>query len=149
MIGSYVLELTSHPGAVDALWGGVPRSIRPYYSAGMILAAIGYFAFTYFLLFRMDSGQGDGIRTRRRENFSSFVHGDSHTLRALDAGDLLGDRKAKRLAGVGRAHHPDIGCYFFPGIIRGAVGHTTPGAGVGAHPGCDRKYFLLYTNGYP
>lgn len=54
MIGSYVLELTSHPGAVDALWGGVPRSIRPYYSAGMILAAIGYFAFTYFLLFRID-----------------------------------------------------------------------------------------------
>ena len=54
MIGSYIWGLAGHPGAVDALWGGVPRGIRPYYSAGMILAAAGYFAFTYFLLFRID-----------------------------------------------------------------------------------------------
>jgi hypothetical protein len=39
---------------VDALWGGVPEAIRPAYTAGMLLAAAGYFAFTYFILFRMD-----------------------------------------------------------------------------------------------
>jgi hypothetical protein len=55
VIGSYIQGLTSHPGAVDSLWGGVSPWIRPYYSAGMILAAMGYFAFTYFLLFRIDS----------------------------------------------------------------------------------------------
>jgi hypothetical protein len=54
VLGSYILWLNGYPGAVDALWGGVPESIRPFYSAGMLLAAAGYFAFTYFLLFRMD-----------------------------------------------------------------------------------------------
>ena len=53
-IGSYILWLAGRPGAVDALWGGVPLSIRPFYTAGMLLAAAGYFAFTYFLLIRMD-----------------------------------------------------------------------------------------------
>ncbi len=54
VIGSYVLGLGGRPGAADALWGGIPPSIRPFYTAGMFLAAAGYFAFTYFLLFRMD-----------------------------------------------------------------------------------------------
>jgi hypothetical protein len=53
VIGSYIWGLGA-PGAVDASWGGVPGSIRPYYTAGMLLAAAGYFAFTYFILFRMD-----------------------------------------------------------------------------------------------
>ena len=53
VIGSYIWGL-GRPGAVEALWGGVPESVRPYYTAGMLLAAAGYFAFTYFLLFRMD-----------------------------------------------------------------------------------------------
>jgi hypothetical protein len=53
VIGSYIWGL-GRPGAVDALWGGVPESIRPYYTAGMLLAAAGYFAFTYFILLRMD-----------------------------------------------------------------------------------------------
>ncbi len=53
MIGSYIWGL-GRPGAVDALWGGVPESIRPYYTAGMFLAAAGYFAFSFFILLRMD-----------------------------------------------------------------------------------------------
>jgi hypothetical protein len=56
VIGSYIWGL-GRPGAVDALWGGVPESVRPYYTAGMFLAAAGYFAFTYFLLFRIDPAQ--------------------------------------------------------------------------------------------
>jgi hypothetical protein len=53
VIGSYIWGL-GRPGAVDTLWGGVPDSIRPYYTAGMFLAAAGYFAFTYFILLRID-----------------------------------------------------------------------------------------------
>lgn len=56
VIGSYIWGL-GRPGAVDALWGGVPAEIRPYYTAGMLLAAAGYFAFTYFLLFRIDPAE--------------------------------------------------------------------------------------------
>lgn len=54
VLGSYLLWLTAYPGAVDALWGGVPGAIRPAYTAGMLLAAAGYFAFTYFLLIGID-----------------------------------------------------------------------------------------------
>ena len=56
VIGSYVWGF-GRPGAVDALWGGVPAPVRPYYTAGMLLAAAGYFAFTYFLLLRMDPAE--------------------------------------------------------------------------------------------
>jgi hypothetical protein len=54
VIGSYVLWLGAFPGATDALWGGVSASTRPFYTAGMLLAAAGYFAFTWFLMLRMD-----------------------------------------------------------------------------------------------
>ena len=57
VIGSYIWGL-GRPGAVDALWGGVPGSIRPYYTAGMLLAAGGYFVFTYFILLRIDPDKG-------------------------------------------------------------------------------------------
>ena len=55
VLGSYGSGFLSHPGAADVLWGGVPRSYRPYYTIGMFLAATGYFAFTYFILFRLNT----------------------------------------------------------------------------------------------
>jgi len=54
VIGSYVWGFLTHPNTGQALWGGVPDSIRPFYTAGMFLAATGYFAFTYFILFRLN-----------------------------------------------------------------------------------------------
>ncbi len=54
VIGSYIWGFLTHPNAGQALWGGVPDSIRPFYTAGMFLAATGYFAFTYFILFRLN-----------------------------------------------------------------------------------------------
>ena len=54
VLGSYGYGFLTHPGAAQILWGGVPQSIRPFYTAGMFLAAIGYFAFTYFVLFRLN-----------------------------------------------------------------------------------------------
>jgi hypothetical protein len=53
VIGSYIWGFLTHSNAGQALWGGVPGSIRPIYTANMLLAAAGYFAFTYFILFRL------------------------------------------------------------------------------------------------
>jgi hypothetical protein len=57
VIGSYVWGFLTHPNAGQALWGGVPDSIRPFYTAGMFLAATGYFAFTYYILFRLNPSE--------------------------------------------------------------------------------------------
>ena len=57
VIGSYIWGFLTHPNAGQALWGGVPYSIRPFYTAGMFLAASGYFAFTYFILFRLNPSE--------------------------------------------------------------------------------------------
>ena len=56
VIGSYILGLNGQAGGASALWGGVPESIRPIYGVSMILAALGYFAFIYFILFRLVPG---------------------------------------------------------------------------------------------
>ncbi|OGO67419.1 MAG: hypothetical protein A2Z49_02025 [Chloroflexi bacterium RBG_19FT_COMBO_56_12] len=53
VLGSYAWGALTHPGAADVLWGGVPQGIRSFYTAGMFLAASGYFAFSYFILFRL------------------------------------------------------------------------------------------------
>jgi hypothetical protein len=55
VLGSYVWGFQTYPGAADVLWGGVPESLRPYYTANMFLAAAGYFTFIYFTLFRLDA----------------------------------------------------------------------------------------------
>ena len=51
VLASYGAGLGSVPG--DALWGGVPESIRPLYTVNMFLAAAGYFLFTPYILFRL------------------------------------------------------------------------------------------------
>lgn len=53
VIGSYMIGLNAQTGGANALWGGVPNNIRPVYGVSMILAALGYFAFIYFVLFRL------------------------------------------------------------------------------------------------
>ena len=54
VLGSYVYGFQVRADAGQILWGGVPEGIRPYYTLGMFLAATGYFAFTYFILFRLN-----------------------------------------------------------------------------------------------
>lgn len=50
VLGSYAHGIMTHwePGRV--LWGGVPEGLRPFYTANMLLAALGYLALTYRLL---------------------------------------------------------------------------------------------------
>jgi hypothetical protein len=57
VIGSYVQGFLAHPDSGRVLWGGVPESIRPLYTLCMVPAALGYFAFTYFIMFRLDPEQ--------------------------------------------------------------------------------------------
>ena len=51
VVGGYWLGLRGRSGASDALWGGVPKRIRPVYTVSMLLSAAGYLAVIYFLLF--------------------------------------------------------------------------------------------------
>ena len=54
VLGSYAHGLITHPANRDAIWGGVPETIKPLYTANMLFAAAGYLAFTYFILFRLN-----------------------------------------------------------------------------------------------
>ena len=53
VIGSYIFGLNAQSGGANILWGGVPANIRPVYGVSMILAALGYFAFMYYIFFRL------------------------------------------------------------------------------------------------
>jgi hypothetical protein len=54
VLSSYAYGFAAHPASRGAVWGEVPEAIRPVYTVSMLLAAAGYFAFTYFLLLRVD-----------------------------------------------------------------------------------------------
>lgn len=69
VIGSYLNGFITHPKKSSALWGGVPQSIRPVYGISMILAALGYFAFIYYIIFRLDS---DDVRIAGSFGYSIF-----------------------------------------------------------------------------
>lgn len=53
VIGSYVLGLNAQTSGANVLWGGVPENIRLVYGISMVLSALGYFAFIYYILFRL------------------------------------------------------------------------------------------------
>lgn len=57
VLASYAIGLASQSSSGAALWGGVPASLRPYYTVNMLLAAAGYFLFTPYILFRLDPEQ--------------------------------------------------------------------------------------------
>lgn len=52
VLGSYAYGISSNTHAGDKLWGGVPESIRPYYTVSMFLAAIGFLTALTFLTMR-------------------------------------------------------------------------------------------------
>ncbi|MBN2463555.1 MAG: hypothetical protein JXB43_08180 [Dehalococcoidia bacterium] len=57
VIGSYIFGLNAQAGGANVLWGSVPVNIRPVYTISMILSALGYFAFLYYIFFRLDPMQ--------------------------------------------------------------------------------------------
>jgi len=72
---SYAIGLGSESSDGAALWGGVPESIRPFYTVNMFLAAAGYFLFTPYIVFRL---QPEQTRVAGR-----FGYGLFHLLYAL------------------------------------------------------------------
>jgi hypothetical protein len=70
VLGSYAWGLSSYNNASTLLWGGVPGWIKPYYTLGMLMAALGYFGFTYYILFQLDPSQ---VRLFGRFKFSTFT----------------------------------------------------------------------------
>jgi hypothetical protein len=57
VIGSYIYGLTAQSGGANVLWGGVPENIRPVYFVSMIISALGYFAFLYYIIFKLSPSE--------------------------------------------------------------------------------------------
>lgn len=51
VLASYAWGIGGHPESRGALWGGVPDSLRPFYTVSMFSAAIGYLLFSAFIVF--------------------------------------------------------------------------------------------------
>jgi hypothetical protein len=70
VIGSYVQGIAANPGGAEKLWGGVTDGLRIFNYVTMLLAVIGFFAFTYYLFFRVDPNT---VRVAGNLNFWTFV----------------------------------------------------------------------------
>jgi hypothetical protein len=62
VLGSYAYCLMNYPAQTGEFWGGVPDGLRPLYTVNMFLAAAGYFAFTFFLMYRLEPTTRGGWR---------------------------------------------------------------------------------------
>ncbi len=51
---SYAYGVAANPLTRGDVWGGVPDGLRPLYTVSMLLAAAGYFPFTWFAVRRLD-----------------------------------------------------------------------------------------------
>ena len=69
VLASYAYSLGLDPATRAALWGDVPAALLPAYVASMALAAAGFFAFTYFLLF---PASPDEVRIAGRFGYGLF-----------------------------------------------------------------------------
>jgi len=69
VLASYIYGISAHPDNRANAWGGVPSAIKPLYTVSMLLAAAGYFAFTYLILFRLDP---DEVIIANTFNFQLF-----------------------------------------------------------------------------
>jgi hypothetical protein len=69
VIGSYIYGLNAQSAGAAVLWGGVPQNVQPIYAVSMIISAIGYFAFIYYLLFRVDASEA---KIRGKFNYSLY-----------------------------------------------------------------------------
>lgn len=54
---SYASALLADPATLQGAWGGVTGQLRQVYVVFQLLAALGYFAYTYFILFRLDPSE--------------------------------------------------------------------------------------------
>jgi hypothetical protein len=57
VIHSYINGLATHPGSSEKLWGNVSGALRIVNYVSMLLAVAGFFAFTYYIFFRLNPDQ--------------------------------------------------------------------------------------------
>jgi len=69
VIASYVHGFLTHPDSRGNTWGGVPAVLKPLYVTSMMFAALGFFAFTYFILFSLNP---DEVLIADRFGFAVF-----------------------------------------------------------------------------
>ena len=69
VIASYIHGFLTHPTIRGNTWGGVPAALKPFYIASMLLAAAGYFASSYYILFRLNP---DDVLIADRFGFAVF-----------------------------------------------------------------------------
>ncbi len=55
VVASYVAGMVSHPNTEQLIWGRITPSLRTVYLVGMPLAAAGYLAILYFILFQLNA----------------------------------------------------------------------------------------------
>jgi len=70
VIASYIHGILAHPNTRADAWGGVPAGIKPFYFVSMLLAAAGYFAFSYLIVFRLDPEE---VETLNSFSYSMFI----------------------------------------------------------------------------
>jgi len=70
VLASYAHGISTNPLTRGDVWGGVPEGLRPLYTVNMLLAAAGYFAFSYFVFFRLDP---ERVRIAGRLGFGAFT----------------------------------------------------------------------------
>ena len=70
VLGSYAWGIAAVSNADQILWGGVPDSIRMLSSVGMLPGAMGFFAYTYFILFCLNP---DETRVFKKHGYKVFI----------------------------------------------------------------------------
>lgn len=70
VLGSYAWGIAAVSNADQILWGGVPDSMRMLSSAGMVPGALGFFAYTYFILFCLNP---DDTKIFQKHGYGLFI----------------------------------------------------------------------------
>jgi hypothetical protein len=70
VLGSYAHGFVANASTVGEVWGGVPQALRPLYTSSMLAAAAGYFAFSFFVFFRLDPREA---RISDRVGYEGFL----------------------------------------------------------------------------
>lgn len=59
VLGRYYIGLKGN-AAVQNLWGGTPKKVQPIYTLSMLISAVGYFLFFFYIIQRLGQGFFDG-----------------------------------------------------------------------------------------
>ncbi len=70
LLYTYYRGVTKNSEIAAQLWGGVPPSLTPYIVTSMFIGALGYFFFTYYLIFEINQ---EDLLVFNKYSFSIFI----------------------------------------------------------------------------